>query len=94
MYDGTVVKNVYAYDRNGRLLHDVRLYDAHGAPLDFGRHFANPDRRRVFDRTGAEVFNAFPVRYFEPGTRRVARPNAGPRIVAPKLTTPPAARRR
>jgi hypothetical protein len=93
-YDGAPVENVYAYDRNGRLLHDVRLYDSSGKPLDFGRRFANRDRRRVFDRSGEQVFNAFPVRYFEPGTRRVANPDAGPRVVAPKLKTPPLDERR
>jgi HAAS domain-containing protein len=94
VYDGALVDNVYAYDRNGRLLHDVRLYDSSGKPLDFGRDFANANRRRVFDRSGEQIFNAFPVRYFEPGTRRVANPNAGPRISPPKLKTPPLRERR
>jgi hypothetical protein len=88
-YNGAFVDNVYAYDRAGRLLHDVRLYDSFGTPLEYGAGFADPDRRKVVDFTGEEVFNAFPVRYFEPWTRRVANPDAGPHVSPPKLKTPP-----
>jgi hypothetical protein len=88
-YDGVAIDNVYAYDRSGRLLQDVRLYESHGKPLDWGRDFVNPDRRTVIDANGATVFNAFPVRYFEPGTTRVADPQAAPLPTPPRLTTPP-----
>jgi hypothetical protein len=88
-YDGVALDNVYAYDRAGRLLQDVRLYDSHGRPLDWGANFANPDRRPVTDAEGAPVLNAFPVRYFEPGTNRVADPEAAPPLTPPRLTTPP-----
>jgi hypothetical protein len=75
------VQNVYAYDRRGRLLHDVRLFDQNGNPLDVGARAAaaDPLRRLVRTRGGRRVLNAFPIRYFEPGTRRVAHPNAAPR---------------
>ena len=88
-YNGVAIDNVYPYDRAGRLLQDVRLYDPSGRPLDFGRDFANTDRRIVRDAQGAGVFNAFPIRYFEPGTTLVANPQAGPPIAAPRITTPP-----
>jgi HAAS domain-containing protein len=88
-YDGVAVDNVYPYDRAGRLLHDVRLYDERGTALEFGRDFANPDRRTVRDAQGATVFNAYPIRYFEPGTSRVAEPDAGPSVQASPLATPP-----
>ena len=88
-YDGLALDNVYAYDRAGRLLQDVRLYDQLGRPLEFGRDFANVDRRPVIDASGATVFNAYPVRYFEPGTSRVADPSAGAPPAPRKLTTKP-----
>ena len=76
-----------AYDRAGRLLYDVRLYDSYGKPLDWGAYSANPDRRQVTDAEGQPVFNAFPIRYVEPGTNRVADPEAAP-LAPPRLTTP------
>ena len=88
-YDGVALDNVYAYDRAGRLVQDVRLYDSYGKPLDWGADFANPDRRPVTDADGKAVLNAFPVRYFEPGTNRVADPRAAPPLTPPRLTTPP-----
>jgi hypothetical protein len=80
---GVPLRNVYAYDRKGRLLHDVRLYDQDGKPLDVGRGSLDPDRRLVETRGGYTVFNAFPIRYFEPGTHRVAHPNAVPADLDP-----------
>ena len=87
--DGRPVGNVYPYDRRGRLLQDVRLYDDLGSPLDVRRGESLP-RRVVADRSGANVFNAFPIRYFEKGTQKVRRPESGalpepPRRIA---TTP------
>lgn len=83
-YNGGAVKNVYPYDRRGRLLHDVRLFGDGGRPLDFGAAGADPARRPVFTVDG-EVLNAFPIRYREPGTDKVANPNAGPNVDAPPL---------
>jgi len=85
-YNGGIVDNVYAYDRRGRLLHDVRLYANGGTPLDVGA--ADPTRREVTTKDGP-VLNAFPIRYYEPGTRKVADPDAGPKILAPPIVTPP-----
>jgi uncharacterized membrane protein len=77
-YDGDEVTNVYPYDREGRLLQDVRLFDQQGRPLAIGSPTAtDPDRRVPRTATGHQVFNAFPVRYFESGTRRIADPDAG-----------------
>jgi len=85
-YNGGIVQNVYAYDRRGRLLHDVRLFSAGGTPLDVGA--ADPTRREVTTKDGP-VLNAFPIRYYEPGTRKVADPDAGPKVLAPPIVTPP-----
>ncbi len=85
--DGVAVENVYPYGRHGRLLHDVRLYDQLGRPLDVP--IEDRDRRPVLERGGREARNAFPIRHFEPGTRRVARPNAAPDIDPGPLRTPP-----
>ena len=82
--DGLPVRNIYPYDAHGRLLHDVRLYDQNGRPLDIGRGATDPNRRPVFNRNGARLFNAFPVRYFDPGTNRVAHPDAVPHGLKPK----------
>jgi hypothetical protein len=35
------------------------------------------------------LFNVFPIRYYEPGTRRVERPNAVPYVELPLVLTPP-----
>jgi hypothetical protein len=85
-YNGVTVRNVYPYDRRGRLLHDVRLYGDDGQSLDYSA--ADPTRRAVETRSGL-VLNAFPVRYFDPGTGKVRRPDAGPKLDAPPLETPP-----
>jgi len=80
---GHQVWNIYAYDANGRMLHDVRLFDQGGRPLSLG---LSPDRTRqvVVDAQGRLVENAFPYRYLEPdGT--VAHPDAGPTVSAPPL---------
>jgi HAAS domain-containing protein len=88
-YEGNPINNVYAYDRNGKLLHDVRLYDSFGTPLDIGANAPDENRRPVRDASGGELFNAFPIRYFEPGTQRVAKPNAGAPVSPPRITTSP-----
>lgn len=74
--DGRSVGNLYPYDRDGRLLQDVRIYDDTGTPLDIRPGETRP-RRVVADRAGEQIFNSFPIRYFEKGTRRVRRPDAG-----------------
>jgi HAAS domain-containing protein len=81
---GQRVENVYPYDRRGRLLHDVRLFDQNGTPLSVGAGDNDPNRRLVETRTGRVVFNAFPIRYFDPGTRTVAHPNAVPHDLQPR----------
>jgi hypothetical protein len=82
--NGKRVQNVYPYDRKGRLLHDVRLFDENGLPLSVGPGDNDPDRRPVETRVGRIVFNAFPIRYFDPGTRRVTHPDAVPHGLKPK----------
>lgn len=89
MYEGAQIMNVYAYDRDGKLLQDVRLYDQNGTPLAiYSDESVDPDRRRVFDRSGEEVFNAFPIRHREPGSRKVSDPEAGAPPKPPALKTP------
>jgi hypothetical protein len=88
IHDGLGVGNIYAYDRRGRLLQDVRLFDDAGRPLDIGNG-EDPHRRVPVTKRGEQALNAFPIRYFEPGTRRVAHPNAGaPPRPAPIVTKP------
>ena len=89
---GEPVRNVYAYDRDGKLLLDVLLYDDLGRPLEVGSAHAadDPLRRLVTDAEGDPVLNAFPIRYFEPGTQKVADPTAAPaEIEVPEIATPP-----
>jgi hypothetical protein len=87
--DGRKVMNIYPYSRDGRLLHDVLLYDDLGRPVELG---LGPDPlRRVTRASGRQVIaNVFPIRYFAPGTgpQRVSHPNASPRAHVPKLVTP------
>jgi hypothetical protein len=86
---GVPVDNIYPYSRDGKLLHDVFLYDGTGSPLNVRPHAPDPDRRVPATANGVPLFNVFPIRYFEPGTTRVAFPNAGPPVAIPLLTTPP-----
>jgi hypothetical protein len=88
-YNGAPVDNVYPYTRDGRLLHDVLLYTGAGTPLNISTSAYDPYRRILHTKAGARVYNAFPVRYYEPGTRVVLRPNAGPRVKVPRIATPP-----
>jgi hypothetical protein len=81
---GVRVDNIYPYDRRGRLLHDVRLFDGAGAPLNVGAGAEDPGRRPVATRGGHVVFNAFPIRYYEPHTHHVAHPNATPHGLDPQ----------
>jgi hypothetical protein len=87
-YDGEPVRNVYPYDRRGRLLHDVRLFGDGGRPLDIGAAGGDPTRRPVLTADG-EALNAFPIRYYDPGTPKVANPDAGPSVDAKPITTEP-----
>ena len=52
------------------------LYDDAGLPVAIGAQSSDPDRRVLTRRDGRSIFNSFPVLYFEPGTRRVADPDA------------------
>ncbi len=92
--DGRNITNIYAYDRSGSPLEDVRLYDQDGIPIEIGTpDFGwDPDRRRVLDTREADQLNTFPIRYYEPGTRTIRDPGAGWLIGrdAPRaLSTPP-----
>lgn len=88
--NGQPVENIYPFSRDGRLLHDVLLYDGRGRPIEIPTNRAlDPDRRVVVTNGNRPLFNAFPIRYYEPGTRRVTRPNAAPYIELPLVLTPP-----
>jgi hypothetical protein len=89
--DGNPVANIYPYSRDGRLLHDVLLYDGAGRPIALASGIPDRNRRVLRTPTGIAVLNAFPIRYFEPRTNRVAHPNAAPRIRIPRIATPPLA---
>ena len=89
--DGIPIQNVYPYSRDGRLLLDVLLYDQDGAPLDVrsgAGASGDPNRRLLRTRSGVDLFNSFPIRYFDTGTRRVERPGLAPRIPWSPIVTP------
>jgi hypothetical protein len=89
LYDGVRVTNIYPYSRDGRLLHDVRLYESYARPIEIvSRRKLDPNRRVVVTKR-QRLFNTFPIRYYEPGTRLVARPNAAPYVKLPPVLTPP-----
>jgi hypothetical protein len=91
MLGGVNVRNIYAYDRDGTPLYDVRLYTSSGRPLNIGSADPriDPRRRTITTATGTTALNAFPIRYFEKGTRKVAHPSAGPKVRTPRIITPP-----
>jgi hypothetical protein len=87
---GVRVDNIYPFSRDGKLLHDVLLYDGAGRPLEIPTaRGLDPDRRYVVTNGNKPLFNVFPIRYYEPGTRRVERPNAVPYVELPLVLTPP-----
>jgi len=90
--NGRAISNIYPYTRDGRLLHDVLLFDSAGRPLDVNRGDPDPARRVLLAGDGQRIFDSFPIRYFNPGTRRVSKPNAAPALAAPSLFTLPAHR--
>jgi uncharacterized membrane protein len=84
LYNGSPIQNIYPYSLDGKLLHDVLLYDGAGAPIEIGAAFQDPNRRVLTTSTNASIFNSFPIRYYEPGTSHVAHPNASPTILPPR----------
>jgi hypothetical protein len=87
--NGLEIRNIFPYTRDGKPLNDVLLYLADGQPLEVGAVNVDPNRRYLVDRRGRRLYNSFPARYFDPGTVRVAHPNAGPRVRIPTILTPP-----
>jgi hypothetical protein len=91
--DGRPITNIYPYTRGGRLLHDVLLFDGSGQPLDINKGDTDPTRQVLTAAGGQRIFDSFPIRYFDPGTGRVSKPDAAPTLLGPSLFTRPAARR-
>jgi hypothetical protein len=89
VYNGAPVQNIYAFDADGWLLPDVRLFMQGGEPLEIGADAEDPNRRTVQTLSGDIAFNAFPILYFEPGTKRIADPRAGVPARPGPLTTKP-----
>jgi hypothetical protein len=87
--NGAPVNNIYPFSRNGRLLHDVLLYTGWGASLDAPGAAIDPQRRVLRTTSGKQVLNAYPIRYFDPGTGEVAHPGAAPKLRIPRIATPP-----
>jgi len=92
--DGAPVENVYPYSRDGRLLLDVLLYDQSANPINVRPTSNDPERRVLRSNTGAELYNSFPIRYFEAGTSSVAHPGASPAVHWRPIVTPPLQRRK
>ena len=87
--NGVPVANIYPFSRDGRLLHDVLLYTGAGLPIEAGGASIDPQRRVLHTTSGKEVFNAYPIRYFDPGTGVVSHPGAAPKVKIPRIATPP-----
>jgi hypothetical protein len=85
--DGRPILNVYPYTREGELLQDVLLYDNFGVPLDV-LDDADPFRRYLETHDGARLLNSFPIRYVDPQTKVVTRPDAAPPVQLPEVVTP------
>ena len=85
--NGTPIANLYPYSRDGEPLFDVLLYDDNGYPVDVAPS-GDPSRRVLDAADGAELYNSYPIRYFEPGTTTVARPAFGPPVTVPEIVTP------
>ncbi len=81
---GKQIWNVYPYDDQGRLLHDVRLYDQDGGPIGLGLAY-DATKKQTLDVAGRPVDNAFPYRYVDPSSGQVIDMNAAPDVTAPPL---------
>jgi hypothetical protein len=90
-FNGVPVANIFPFDRIGKPLNDVLLYLPDGQPLNVAALVVDHNRRYLVTRRGQRLYNSFPVRYFDPGTATVARPNAGPPVRIPSVLTPPLA---
>jgi hypothetical protein len=88
-FNGVPVANIFPFDRSGKPLNDVLLFMPDGRALDVAALMVDHNRRYLVTRRGQRLYNSFPVRYFEPGTATVARPNAGPPVRIPNVLTPP-----
>jgi hypothetical protein len=88
-FNGRPISNIFPFDRCGKPLNDVMLYLPNGRAVNVDANRVDPHRRYLVTRRGNRVYNSFPVRYYEPGTVRVAHPNAGPRVHVPAVLTPP-----
>jgi hypothetical protein len=88
-YNGAPVQNIYPYSLDGKLLHDVLLYDGAGNPIDIGGAVRDPNRRVLTTSANTSVLNSFPIRYYDPGTVRVSHPSAGPQVQTPTILPAP-----
>lgn len=64
------------------------LYADSGAPVDLLTGPDDIDRRVLGTANGLRLYNSFPIRCFDPGTRNVGRPTLGPAVTIPEVTTP------
>lgn len=87
--DGVPVRNLFPYSRDGRLLLDVLLFDESGRSINITSEPEDTSRRVLLAEDGSVIFNSFPIRYYEPGTKTVARPTLGPPVTVPEVVTPP-----
>lgn len=70
-------------------LGDLPAEDQSGRPIDVLSGPEDTSRRVLAAGNGTQIFNSFPIRYFEPGTTEVAQPGLAPPIVVPQVETPP-----
>lgn len=87
--DGVQIRNLYPYSREGALLFDVLIYDELGRPVSITSGPDDTLRRVLTGANGEAILNSFPIRYYDPGTKTVARPGLAPPITVPEVVTPP-----
>ncbi len=91
--DGQPIRNLYPFTSAGRRLHDVLLFDDLGRPVSIGeaQQGRDPNRRVLTTDQRRQVFNTFPILYFEPNSRVIANPDATatPIRVRPIVDAPP-----
>jgi hypothetical protein len=88
-FNGVRVRNVFPFDRDGKPLEDVLLYLSSGQPLDINARTTDLNRRYLVSRAGRRLYNSFPVRFYNPGTRQVATGWIRPSVHIPVVLTPP-----
>jgi hypothetical protein len=89
-FNGTLISNIFPFDRNGKPLDDVLLYLRDGRALNVDASRIDPKRRYLAKPSGGRLYNSFPVRFYQHiGSTQISKGWIRPSVHLPKLRIPP-----